>query len=104
MMLQRSSGNGLRKWTNKNEVEKALFDTLGVSEIATVYVDEKTPPLEQVRVFCSYHIILTSHSSQLANLVFAVPGSSTIEFQGVQAKSEPTFEVLGGKVGLHYQR
>jgi capsular polysaccharide biosynthesis protein len=99
MLLQRSDGNGLRKWLNKNSVEKAIQEVFQTADLTTVFIDAQTPVQEQIRLFCSFHVIISSHSSQMANLMFSTPGISVVEFQGKGAKLEPTFMDLGHKAG-----
>ena len=50
-----------------------------------------------------FDILLTPHSSQLASLFFARPGSSVIEIQGCRSKREASFLITSQQMGLHHQ-
>jgi hypothetical protein len=63
-----------------------------------VFIDSDTPALEQAMAFCTCHLLITPHSSQLANLVFSTRGISAVEVQADTGFIEPTFQNLAQKV------
>ena len=99
-ILQRNEGNGNRIFVNIDDLMRSINRILNVETVHIWYINSKTPALEQVRYFRSFDLLISPHSSQLANLVFSRPGSHVIEIQTVE---ERTFHLLGLKMGLHYQ-
>jgi hypothetical protein len=93
----------LRRWLNEAEVRRTVTEETGVHAVRTITPNSKTSALEQFGMFCGFDILLTPHSSQLANLWFANPGSSVIEVQGRRAVYEKSFIMLSESVNLHHQ-
>ena len=101
-LLQRSEGVGRRQFVNLNAVLASLQSVAHEDFIDIVYLNSQTSPIVQATKFCNYHIIVTPHSSQLANLVFAPSNISIIEVQNENYQADPFFK-LGKKMNLHYQ-
>ena len=102
-VMRRVEGQSMRRWLNEEEVLRAVAEETGVHAVRWMFPNSKTPALEQFGMFCGFDILLTPHSSQLANLWFANPGSSVIEVQGRRAKYEKSFIMLSDSVNLHHQ-
>lgn len=101
-ILCRDEGAGLRQFVNVNEMLLSIRRAVQDSEIKIWFISSTTPAVEQAVLFCSFHILISPHSSQLTNLVFTPSGLSVIEIQN-EALREFTFEQLGRKMSLHYQ-
>jgi Glycosyltransferase 61 len=101
-VLYRDEGSGLRQFVNINEMMLSIRRVVKESEIKVWFISSTTPALDQALLFCSFHILISPHSSQLSNLVFTPAGLSVIEIQNEQLV-ENTFEQLGRRSGLHYQ-
>ena len=103
-IVQRNEGNGKRKFTNIDDAMRSINQILKVENINIWYIDSNTPAFEQVRYFRTFDLLISPHSSQLANLVFSRPGSHVIEIQTKNpVEEERTFYRLGLKMGIHYQ-
>ena len=101
-IIQRSEGNGLRQFDNLNDVLLAVQRITLQEKIDILYINSKTPGILQAARFCQYHLIISPHTSQLANLVYSPINISVIEIQNPRLIEE-TFLSLGKKVQLHYQ-
>jgi hypothetical protein len=101
-LLLRAEGKGLRRFVNVQEMVLSIRKITGQEFISLLFISSKTPGLVQAARFCQFHILVTPHTSQLTNLVFAPPNVSVIEIQN-EGLQEETFQNLSLKMGLHYQ-
>ena len=69
-VFQRSSGRGRRAFANLDEV-LALARRYTATEVPVVTVDAATFVDEQARVFQDFDVLISSHGSQLANMIFS---------------------------------
>lgn len=76
-VFQRSSGRGRRAFANLDEV-LALARRYTASEVPVVTVDAATPVDDQARVFQAFDVLISSHGSQLANIIFSDPAHTAI--------------------------
>ena len=100
-MVASSDGAGMRKSASLVDVLMTLVAGTRQHSIDFLFINGRTPALIQAGLFCSYHLFVSPHSSQLTNLVFARPGVSVIELQN-EMFVENTFIDLGTKVGIDY--
>jgi hypothetical protein len=101
-ILLRAEGKGLRRFVNLQEIVLSIRKVTGQEFIPLLFISSKTSGLMQAIRFCQFHLLITPHTSQLTNLVFAPPNISVIEIQN-QGYVEHTFLNLGRKMDLHYQ-
>jgi hypothetical protein len=101
-ILLRAEGKGLRRFANLQEIVLSIRKITRQELISLLFISSKTSGLVQAARFCQFHLLVTPHTSQLTNLVFAPPNVSVIEIQN-QGYQEGTFQSLGQKAGLHYQ-
>lgn len=101
-LLYRDEGSGLRRFVNANDMLLSIRRVVKEPEIKVWFISSTTPALDQAVMFCSFHILISPHSSQLSNLVFTPFGLSVIEIQNEELV-ENTFAHLGRKMHLHYQ-
>jgi hypothetical protein len=99
-LLVRTDGNRLRRMANQDEVlrfmkgkglEVEVFETTGAMT-----------GKEQAERFNRFGLLLSSHSSQLANLIFAQENAAVIEVSSILRDNLAVFHRLGRKVGLFY--
>jgi hypothetical protein len=76
-LFERSSGSSLRKFTNLEQVRAVLANFTSVP-ISVVTMNETTPLAEQIAAFRAFDVLVTSHGSQLANIIFSDPGTTAI--------------------------
>ena len=100
-ILQRNEGGGNRRFLNLDEVSRAVNKVFHMENVQIWYINSHTTAIDQVLYFKRFDVLITPHSSQLSNLIFARPGSHVIELQ--HEGFEITFHALGSKLGLHYQ-
>ncbi|KAJ3018063.1 UNVERIFIED_CONTAM: hypothetical protein HDU68_011343 [Siphonaria sp. JEL0065] len=87
-IITRSTGMGLRKIMNLPQLLKLLRKLTNNSmEIDIISPSEKNTLAEQARMFSSYGILISSHSSQLTNLVFAHANSVVIELSPIYKRA-----------------
>ncbi|KAJ3296950.1 hypothetical protein HDU79_005310 [Rhizoclosmatium sp. JEL0117] len=87
-----------RRMKNLREVV-SLLEELGIMRIDTIDFSGRMSLRRQARVIAEYGLIISSHSSQLANLVFAREGAVVVEVSVVYKRG---FRVLGDVAGLKY--
>jgi len=76
-IFQRKTGN-LRSFVNMEEVLALIRRYTNRSSIPTISVDKDTPVIEQARAFQAFDVLVTSHGSHLANLIFSQPTTTAI--------------------------
>jgi hypothetical protein len=101
-ILLRAEGKGLRRFLNLHQMILSIRKITGQEFVPLLFISSKTPGLLQAARFCQFHLLVTPHTSQLTNLVFAPPNISVIEIQN-EGYQEETFLQLGRKMDLHYQ-
>ena len=101
-ILQRIEGGGMRRFLNLDEVTRTVYKIFNRERVELWYVNSHTSPVDQVQFFKRFDVLISPHSSQLANLMFARPGSHVIEIQH-EGVDNVTFQRLGTRVGLKYQ-
>ncbi|KAJ3266357.1 hypothetical protein HDU77_001428 [Chytriomyces hyalinus] len=97
-IVTRKSGVGLRRITNLNDTIRLLHKK-GISEIDVISPSEQDTLYEQAVQFSGYGLLVSSHSSQLTNLVFAHNNSVVIEVSPVYKHA---FAHLGRVSGTKY--
>lgn len=97
-ILLRAEGRGLRRFVNLQEMVLSIRKVTDQELI----LSSKTSGIMQAARFCQFHLLVTPHTSQLSNLVFAPPNISVIEIQN-QGYVDHTFLNLGRKMDQHYQ-
>jgi hypothetical protein len=102
-ILQRIDGNGMRRFINLDAVARTVQSVLRVSSLRILYIDGKTPPIDQAAAFCSVHLIISPHSSQLTNLIFSGPKIALIELQPPLERFDTSFKDLAHSLGFYYQ-
>ncbi|KAJ3055724.1 hypothetical protein HDU99_007510, partial [Rhizoclosmatium hyalinum] len=95
----RQSGMGLRKITNLDKVIKVLKKATNLPQIDIIAPSEKHSLREQAEMFSAYGLIISSHSSQLANMIFAHTNSVVIEVGPIYKRA---FRHLGEMSRLKY--
>jgi hypothetical protein len=101
VIIQRSEGMGMRQFINLDDMLRTVQRVLNVDAVQMFYINSRTPPLMQAMMFCSAHVIISPHSSQLSNLVFSRPGIFVIEVRPA-GYSEFSFEQISKKMGHRY--
>ena len=102
-ILQRIDGNGMRRFINLDAVARTVQSVLRVSSLRILYIDGKTQPLDQAAAFCSVHLIISPHSSQLSNLIFSGSRIALIELQPLLEKFDTSFRNLAHSLDFYYQ-
>ena len=102
-ILQRIDGNGKRRFVNLDLVARMTQTVFKLSSLRILYIDGTTPPIEQASAFCSVHLIISPHSSQLSNLMFSAPKIALIELQPPLEVFDTSFRNLAHSFGMHYQ-
>eukprot|EP00889_Picochlorum_renovo_P006389 jgi/Picre1/33419/NNA_008743.t1 len=77
-VFERKTGTALRRFDNIGDIIR-VAGRYTKEPIKIFSVDESTSPDDQVKQFNSMDILITSHGSQLANLVFVAGNISVIE-------------------------
>ncbi|KAJ3307488.1 hypothetical protein HDU76_004633 [Blyttiomyces sp. JEL0837] len=98
IILKRKRGHGLRWILNQNDMIE-LMQNKGIHEIDVVQISEDHSLQEQAQIFASFGLMISSHSSQLANLVFAHENAVVIEASPI---FKPAFRHLGIMSRLKY--
>ncbi|KAI8835468.1 hypothetical protein BJ741DRAFT_608061 [Chytriomyces cf. hyalinus JEL632] len=97
-IVTRKSGVGLRRITNLNDTIRLLHKK-GIIEIDIISPSEQDTLYEQALQFSGYGLLVSSHSSQLTNLVFAHNNSVVVEVSPVYKHA---FAHLGRVSGTKY--
>jgi hypothetical protein len=74
-----------------------------VHDVSVWYFSSRTPPWKQTSSFCEAHLIVSPHTSQLTNAIFAAPRISVIELQPLIPVLDTSFKNIIEHAGLHYQ-
>lgn len=77
LFLLRSGESSLRRPSNLDAIVE-LVEELGVNKLEFILVSGSNSSAAQLQMFNSAGLILSSHSSQLVNLVAMVPGSAIV--------------------------
>jgi len=80
LVLNRVEGMGMRAIGNFDALERA-FKELGVCGYRNSSVGSSMPFEAQVRLFANFSLLVSAHSSQLVNLLWAHPLSATLELR-----------------------
>lgn len=100
-IIQRSEGLGMRTFVNFDEVVRLIQASFHVPDVHLWYIDSRTPAAMQALMFCSAHVVISPHSSQLSNVMFSRPGTAVIEIRP-PGFVETSFEALSKKMGHNY--
>ena len=76
-LFQRSTGSTLRSFANLEPV-RALLQNFTSVPVPVVTVNVSTPLAGQIDAFRAFDVLVTSHGSQLGNIIFSDPGTSAI--------------------------
>lgn len=98
-IFERKTGTALRRFDNIGEVIR-VAERYTNEPIKVFTVDESTSPKEQVKLFNSMDILITSHGSQLANLIFVTGNISVIEI--VSCPADLVFRSNAKVLGKQY--
>jgi hypothetical protein len=71
-IFKRTEGRGLREFVNLDEV-MALAQTFTSLPIEVVTINSTTPVQDQATLFRAFDLLITSHGSQIANIIFTDP-------------------------------
>lgn len=102
-IVKRIEGTGFRAWLNEEAVLLAIAEETGVSTFTWATPFSKTSALDQLEMFTTFDILVTPHSSQLVNLLFAPANRSVIEMQAARQPLEKSFLLLSDQSNLHHQ-
>jgi hypothetical protein len=80
-IMQRVDGNGLRRFINFQAVLAELQVVFGIDDVSVLFFSGATPPELQASLMCSFDVLLSPHTSQLTNLLFAPPWATLVEVQ-----------------------
>lgn len=100
-IIQRNEGDVTRIFVNFDQVLRTIQATLDEANIHVWYIDSKTPAIQQALMFCSAHVIISPHSSQLSNLVFTPVKTTVVEIRS-EGFQENTFQTLCRRLHLTY--
>jgi hypothetical protein len=100
-ILQRPDGAGVRKFVNLDDLCRLVRTELKTRKVEQWFIDGNMTALEQIAYFRSFDVLISAHSPQLTNLIFARNTSHVIEFQPENAQ-EYTFMKKGQAIGLDY--
>lgn len=100
VILQRSTGRKLRKFTNMGEVKTAIKTVTGHDAVVTT-TNEHMSIREQALRFRTAGLVVSTHSSQLFGLTWMHPGASAIEVLPVILN--PHFALAGETLGINYR-
>jgi len=76
-LFQSSTGSTLRNFANLEPV-RALLQNYTSVPVPIVTVNATTPLAEQIEAFRAFDVLVTSHGSQLGNIIFSDPGTTAI--------------------------
>jgi hypothetical protein len=76
-LLQRSTGSSLRTFTNLDQV-RALLQNFTSASVPVVTVNDTTPLSTQVDAFQAFDVLVTPHGSQIGNMIFSDPNTTSI--------------------------
>lgn len=71
-VFKRTEGRGLREFVNLDEVI-ALAQTFTSLPIEVITINSTTPVRDQATLFRAFDLLITSHGSQIANIIFTDP-------------------------------
>jgi hypothetical protein len=80
-IMQRVDGNGLRRFVNFEAVLAELQVVFGIDDVSVLFFSGATPPQLQASLMCSFDVLLSPHTSQLTNLLFAPQWATLVEVQ-----------------------
>lgn len=101
-VIQRIDGMGTRRFINLDDMLRAIQSTFNIHNVELWYIDGKTDPLEQALMFCSAHVVISPHSSQLTNLMFSQKDTFVLEVRA-SGFYEPSFEQICLHKHLRYK-
>jgi hypothetical protein len=78
LIITRKRGHGLRRIVNLNETI-ALLNKKGITNVDVVAVSEDQTMEEQAKLFSEFGLLISSHSSQLTNLLYAPTNAAVME-------------------------
>lgn len=78
VFLLRNEGNGLRRVLNYDELVGFIEKKYKIN-ISVRYINSLTPSFEQAKIFNSADLIISSHSSQLFNMMFSRFNTTVLE-------------------------
>ena len=76
-LFQRSTGSTLRSFANVEPV-RALLQNFTSAPIPVVTVNASTSLAGQIDAFRAFDVLVSSHGSQLGNIIFSDPGTTAI--------------------------
>lgn len=104
-VLYRSGlGAGLRKILDYHAVHEALRAN-GISNYVNITVSQETSLEESVRLFSSFGLLITTHSSQLKLLAFSHPDTVVVELRPKESAKwfgHSVFSEGPDRLGIHY--
>eukprot|EP01134_Creolimax_fragrantissima_P000667 CFRG0667T1 len=83
VVLRRTEGTGLRRVLNYDVIDR-VFKRNGINSYRNVTVSGADDTLAHVKVFSNFGLMVSSHSSQLKNLIFSPKNSIVIETKGTE--------------------
>ena len=90
LVMQRTEGNSLRPFLNYDDLE-AAFDQVGVCSwgYRNVSINSTTPLRDQASLFWGFGLMLSPHSSQLINAMFAHELAAVLEVRPDLGEGNP---------------
>ena len=104
VLHREGEGAGLRRILNFDTLERAL-QANGISSYRNVSVWQGTPFEDAVRLFSSFGLLISTHSSALKLLAFSHPSTIVIEVRPKQSANwygHSVFSEGPDKLGIHY--
>jgi hypothetical protein len=103
-LLKRMPGDGaLRGFANEGVIDEIAAE-FGISHVDRISIGSKNTTAEHVALFNSIGLLITGHSSQLTNLIFASRNTAVVEIVGAFLPwwMESPFQVGMSNIQLHY--
>ena len=98
-IFERKDGSALRKFENLGDLIRVVGKYTN-KPVQIISVDKSTSVHEQVLLFNSFDILLTSHGSHLANILFSTRKMTVIEI--VSCTSDMVFSQNAEILGINY--
>jgi hypothetical protein len=103
-LLKRMPGDGaMRGFANEHIIDKVAAE-FGIEKVGRISIGSKNTTAEHVALFSSIGLLITGHSSQLTNLVFASRHTAVVEIIGTHIPwwLESPFQMGMDNIQVHY--
>lgn len=105
VILQRSDGTALRRFLNLDGVVRVVKRAFPKLHVVVAAMSADMDVKDQALIFANASLIVSTHSSQIWNLIFARPDTAIIEIQAVPFHTEfREYATMVNNTNYHYIR